>query len=200
MPIQACLIDIGNVLVTFDYQLTFRALADRSTHSYEQIQAHLSSHAEELETGRLSTAGFIQSAIGFIGGGVTEGEFRTAFTEIFTPLAPVWEMLAEVRRKAPLYLFSNTSELHETWLTGKYPEFSLFDGGFFSWRLGVMKPHEPFYQAALDSLNLAAEDIAYVDDLPPNIATGQRLGMNCHLFDHRRPEALREFFGSRGLL
>lgn len=200
MPIQACLFDIGNVLVTFDYTRTFPALAGRTVRNYHEIHSHLSGMTNELETGRLPADQFIALAMEFIGGGVTRDEFLTAFTEIFAPILPVWEMLQTVRRRVPMHLFSNTSELHETYLLRRYPDFSWFAGGFFSWRLGVMKPDRAMYEAAMEALGVPAEQIAYVDDLPANIETGRALGMQCHLFDRTNPEALRVFLTEMGLL
>lgn len=200
MPIHACLFDIGNVLVTFDYVRTFPALAGRTARTYDEIHRHLAGMTTELETGRLPAEQFIAAALDFIGGGVTRDEFLTAFTEIFAPIPPVWEMLQSVRRRAPMHLFSNTSELHETYLLRRYPDFSWFSGGFFSWRLGVMKPDRAIYETALNALRLPAEQIVYVDDLPANIETGRAMGMQCHLFDRTSPEALRAFLEEAGLL
>lgn len=200
MPIQACLFDIGNVLVTFDYTRTFPALAALTPHSYGEIYGHLASQSTELETGRLTSDEFIRGALDFIGGSITRPAFVTAFTEIFAPIEPVWQMLETVRHRVPLHLFSNTSELHETYLLRHYPDFSWFTGGFFSWRLGAMKPDRAIYEAALSALALPAEQIAYVDDLPANIETGRAMGLHCHLFDRTRPEDLTAFLTGHHLL
>jgi len=200
MSIRACLFDIGNVLVTFDYTRTFPALAAQTGRSYEEIHTHLAGMSASLETGLITSEEFIGRALDFIGEGVTRAAFLSAFTEIFDPVVPVWEMVQTVCRRVPSWLFSNTSELHETWLLRRYPDFSWFTGGFYSWRLGVMKPDPGMYQAALAALSLPAQQIAYVDDLPANVETGRALGFQCHLFDHTRPEALREFLAERDLL
>src|SRR5262245_14986090 len=104
MPIQACLFDIGNVLVTFDYTRTFPALAPQTTRTYEQIYAHLASLSTDLETGRLSSDDFIARALAYMGGTVTRSAFLTAFSEIFEPIAPVWRILESIRHRVPLYL------------------------------------------------------------------------------------------------
>ena len=197
--IRACLFDIGNVLVTFDYSRTFADIARRSARTYAEIHTHLSEVCGSLETGRLSSADFITRGVEFIGGGLSRVEFEEAFTGIFEPIQPVWEIVERVTRKVPAWLFSNTSELHEQWLLGQYPGFASFRGGFFSWRLGVMKPDAGIYEHALGVLGLPANEIAYIDDLPANIETGQRLGFHCHQYDRTRHEGLQRFLSDCGL-
>jgi FMN phosphatase YigB (HAD superfamily) len=198
--IKACLIDIGNVLVSFDYARTFPRLAPRMPRSLEEIRVHLSEVIEELETGRLSSDAFVARAMAFIGGGVSREEFLRAFTEIFEPIEPVWEAVEIIRDAVPVHLFSNTSELHERHLFATFPGFSRFHGGFYSWRLGLMKPHAGIYENALRALDLPAKEIAYIDDLSDNIETGRRLGFNCHQYDRDRHEDLLRFLGECGLM
>lgn len=196
---QACLFDIGNVLVSFDYARTFPALAARTPRAFAEVHAHLSAMSGALETGRLSSEEFIASALDFLGGEVTRAQFLASFEGIFALIKPVWELVASVRRRVPVYLFSNTSELHEACLFRQFPQFAGFDGGFFSWRLGTMKPEPGMYEAALSTLGLRPEEIAYVDDLPANIATGRRLGFQCHQYDRDCHAALTTFLQDCGL-
>jgi FMN phosphatase YigB (HAD superfamily) len=193
MNIRACLFDIGNVLVTFDYTRTFPALAGRTGRRCEDIHAYLAGMSTDLESGCLSSDEFVTRALTFMGGDVTRAGFLTAFTEIFAPITPVWDMVQTVCQRVPVHLFSNTSELHESYLLNSYPDFSWFAGGFYSWRLGVMKPDAAMYHAALESLTLPADQVVYVDDLPANVETGRSLGLHCHLFDRTRPEDLHTF-------
>jgi glucose-1-phosphatase len=198
--IKACLFDIGNVLVSFDYARTFPGLAPKMSRSLEEIKLHFSEVIEELETGRLSSDAFVATAMEFIGSGVSREEFLKAFTEIFEPIEPVWEVVEIVRETVPVHLFSNTSELHERHLFETFPRFSRFHGGFYSWRLGLMKPDAGIYENALRTLGLAAKEVAYVDDLPANIATARRLGFRSHQYDRNRHEDLVRFLEECGLL
>lgn len=197
--IQACLFDIGNVLVTFDYRRTFPRLAARTARSYDEIRGHVADTSPELETGRMDSAAFVAGAMEFIGGGVSSNEFMEAFTQIFEPVRHVWEMVESVRQKVPVYLFSNTSEIHESFLFRQYPEFSRFHGGFFSWRIGSMKPDPGMYERAIADLKLPPESIAYIDDLPANIETGRRFGFRSHLYQLNEHESLAAFMADCGL-
>jgi len=199
MSLKAVLFDIGNVLLTFDYRRTFPALAAKTPRTFAEVYRHLSGMSGALETGRLSSADFIAGALDFIGGGVTREEFVESFTGIFQTIEPAWEMVERVRRRVPVYLFSNTSELHEDCIFRQFPQFAVFAGGFYSWRVGSMKPDSGMYEAALQTLGLRGEEIGYVDDLAANIGTGRRFGFHGLQFDHRRPEELGQFLERCGL-
>ncbi len=198
--IKACLFDIGNVLVDFDFRRTFDGLLHRTPRSMEEIRQRISGMIPELETGRMGSDAFASDLMEFIGGDLTHPEFLTAYNAIFQAIPQMWEVMEKVRARVPVYLFSNTSELHETHLLQTFPDFARFHGGFYSWRLGYMKPDPGMYEAALTTLNLPAHEIAYIDDLLPNIETGRRLGFHCHQYDMARHDELVKFLTNLGLL
>ena len=198
-PIQACLFDIGNVLVTFDAARTFAALAPRTPRTFAEIQRHLHEASPDLENGQLSTEAFIARALDFFDGSVTREAFIAAFTGIFEPILPSWQLVETISAAVPVYLFSNTSELHETSLFRDFPVFSRCQGGFYSWRLGAMKPGPEMYAHALATLKVPAASIAYIDDLPANIETGRRFGFQSHQYDRHRHDDLLAFISECGL-
>ena len=197
--IKACLFDIGNVLVTFDFRRSFNRFGSRSPKSLEEIGRHLAAAGDGLETGRLSSDEFVASAVEFIGGDITAEDFRAAFTGFFEIIPPVWKLVEAIRHAVPLYLFSNTSELHEACLFKNFPEFNHFHGGIYSWRVGSMKPHDGMYQHAITTLGVQGNEIAYIDDLPANIETGKRCDFRCHQYDRTRHDELVRFLDECGL-
>jgi HAD superfamily hydrolase (TIGR01509 family) len=105
----------------------------------------------------------------------------------------MWDFVRRLRDQIPICLFSNTSELHETFIFDRYEEFHLFPQGIFSWRVGSMKPDLPIYEAAKELLGVEYDQILYIDDLPANIATGQQLGMKAIAYHPKRhAEFLRQ--------
>ncbi len=58
----------------------------------------------------------------------------------------------------------------------------LFDPLVISAEIGVMKPAPEAYQAVLEILNLPPEDVAFVDDMPDNIAGANAVGMQGILY------------------
>jgi putative hydrolase of the HAD superfamily len=61
-----------------------------------------------------------------------------------------------------------------------------------SYQVGAIKPEEAIYRHAIEHHGLRPEETRYIDDLPANIATGERLGFRCwqyELQDHASFEA-----------
>ena len=175
-PPQAILFDIGNVLLHFDFDRAARAMAAHSTAGAGRIREVLDGWQYRHETGAVSSgdcSAGVRAEIGYRG---PEPLFRQQFSDIFTPNEPMWEFARSLFGRVPVYLFSNISLWHETWVFENFPDFARFDGGFYSWRLGAMKPDPAFYQAALDVLPFAPERIAYMDDMPLNVAGGSAAG------------------------
>jgi len=183
LPPQAVLFDIGNVLLKFDFNRAARAMAADSAAPAEEIRALLDSWQHRHETGGVSSEDFGAAVREGIGYQSTEAVFREHFSDIFTPNEPMWDFARSLFGKVPVFLFSNISLWHESWVFEKYPEFALFDGGFYSWRIGAMKPDSAFYQAALDTLPFAPERIAYMDDMPLNVAGGVQAGFRSIQYD-----------------
>jgi putative hydrolase of the HAD superfamily len=192
--IKAFLFDIGNVLVRFDYGRVFRAVEKYAgAGRVAEVEREIRAMGQEMECGVVSADEFVARSVELIGGGMGAAEFRAAFNDIFWVNEPMLAVVDRLVGRVPLYLFSNTSELHERYLFERYEVFGRFQGGFYSWSAGCMKPDEAFYRKALDELGLEPGEIAYIDDLPDNIATGRRLGLVSHAYDPERHETLEAF-------
>lgn len=65
---------------------------------------------------------------------------------------------------------------------------------------GFLKPDPEAYRLVLDSVQSAAEDALFVDDLPPNVEGARAIGMTALHFDVTRPsESYREIARLLGL-
>lgn len=200
MP-DAFLFDIGRVLVQFDFNIAFQRLAPLASADMTEAERDIRTLLNPLETGALSTADFVARSVEILGGDMTPAVFEEAYCSIFWTRGEMEAAVARLAQKVPLYLFSNTSELHERFLLGRYSVFRHFRGGIFSWRAGAMKPDDAIYEQAIALTGLPADRIGYIDDLPANIATGQRLGLVTHLYDaaaHGEFETWLESIGMGG--
>lgn len=57
-----------------------------------------------------------------------------------------------------------------------------FEQVFVSGELGVLKPEPQIYQALIDGLNVAAQDIVFIDNRAENILGAQALGISGHIY------------------
>ena len=88
------------------------------------------------------------------------------------------QLLQVLRRQRPLYLLSNTNEVHYHFLQSRYNVARHFNELILSYEVGYSKPHEEIYREVLRRSKLDAQDCLFVDDLAPNIHTASTLGMH----------------------
>jgi putative hydrolase of the HAD superfamily len=142
---------------------------------------------DEFEAGRIAPEDYIPWALGVMESTATHDEFRHAWCDIFTPNQPMWSCVEQLAADGhKLILFSNTNAIHCPWVLEEYPVFSHFHGGVLSFEVGEIKPHDAIYQHAIDAWSLDPRETLYIDDLPENTATGERLGFRCHTYDARK--------------
>jgi len=188
----AVVFDLGKVLVDFDYSIAARKIAARSSKAPEDLHAFLGSSPllVDYESGRLTRKQFfdaVREAVGFHGGITEFGKF---FAEIFSPIEPMIELHAELRRRGlPTYIFSNTNDLAVEHVRRDFPFFGNFDGYILSYEVGAMKPQPQIYEAMEKMSGRRGAEIVYIDDRLENVKAGSARGWRTIL--HETPEKTR---------
>ena len=181
--------DLGRVLVDFDYSIAARRIAAHSDLPAAQVETLIrqSGLIIDYELGRLKRAEFFEQicqATGFRG---TLGEFSGFFADIFTPIPPMIELHAKLRRQNILtYILSNTNDLAIEHIRRHFQFFSDFDGYIFSHEIGLMKPDAKIYEALEKLSGCRGEEIIYLDDLLENAKAGGIRGWQAIL--HESPD------------
>ena len=191
------LFDIGRVLLDFDFETSMRRiLKDETDDSYERLIRSIDLR-NDLEKGIIGPSEFINQAIEVIDPSISFHEFETAWRNIFTPIPAMWEVVNNLKSDGHrLILFSNTNAIHCPWVFAEFPQFSQFDGAVLSYEVGSMKPDAPIYEHAIREFDLDPAHTLYIDDLPDNIATGQRFGFRCHQYDFRNHPAFEAWLAA----
>ena len=188
--------DIGNVLTTFDFQIALKKFLPlcRLTQDPFQLTKLI---RRAYEGGEHSTEELIRESMKLIGFIESEAVFREHYNDIFAPIPAMWATVERLAPAYPLYLFSNTSELHKEHLFERYPVFHHFRGGIYSYSARSMKPQDGMYEQGMKLVGVPPEEIIYIDDLPANIETGRKFGWQCWQYDHREHEAFEEWLKSQ---
>ena len=185
--IRAFLFDIGNVLVRFDFSRAVRAVAALSDVADEADALHrIDAVKLGYEDGQISRADFLHEAFRILGYRGTEAQFITAWQGIFTENEPMTSLVRALRGKFPLYLLSNTNDLHVEGLVRDFPVFAHFTGAKYSHEAKATKPHRPIYEIACRTHGLDPRTTFFIDDLAANIATAREIGFHAHHYDHGR--------------
>ncbi|MGO9584741.1 MAG: HAD family hydrolase [Limisphaerales bacterium] len=184
--------DLGKVLVDFDYHIAVSRIAARSKLPPDGIKTFLGqSHAIiDYECGRLTREEFFEQARKATGFRGTIEEFGEFFADIFTPIPPMIEIHAGLRRRGiPTYIFSNTNDLAVEHIRRNFPFFRNFDGYIYSYEVGAMKPEAKIYEVLEKLAGRRGAEIVYLDDLAENVAAGAARGWRTIL--HETPEKTR---------
>lgn len=178
------LFDIGNVIISFDFNRTVARLKDHCSVPPERALELVADLTVELELGQLAPDQFIAKAserIGYSGG---TAYFRAAFEDIFEPNLPMVEFIEKQKADGTrLFLLSNTNGIHVPFFEKTYPVFGLFDDRIYSHEVGMMKPAPGIFAAAIDKFDLTPEKTVYIDDKPENCEAGCNAGLLSICYD-----------------
>ena len=198
---QVVVFDLGKVLLDFDYGIVAPRIAAQGRVSAPAANRILNQSPllHRFETGLMTKQQFydeVRSATGFRG---DIGKFSEIFGDIFTPITPMIELHAVVRKQGiPVYIFSNTNELAVGHIRRHHPFFADFDDYVFSYEHGAMKPDVKFYEVLERVTDRRGGEIFYLDDRMENIEAAAARGWRAVL--HETPEKSRAALEAAGLL
>jgi glucose-1-phosphatase len=176
--------DFGGVICTFDYRIFCERLAGRIGKSADEIYAVVYGNdlQADFERGRLTGPEYHRTVMGLLGGDVPYAEFFSMYGNIFTEIPAICDLLRRLHRRYPLYLLSDTNEIHFGYVRKTVGVVELFDECVVSYEVGVMKPDPGIYQEALRRSGLPAEACVFIDDRPGNVEGARRVGMRAFQF------------------
>lgn len=184
---RAFLFDIGNVLVRLEFSRGLRAVAALSDAADEgDVLALINAIKLPYEDGQMSRADFLAQSMDVLKFRGTEAQLIAAWQDIFSVNEPMYALVDQLRAKYPLFLLSNTNDLHVDALFRDFPVFAHFTGATYSHVARASKPHREIYEIACRDHGLTPAETFFIDDLPENIAAAQSLGFHTHQYrlDH----------------
>jgi FMN phosphatase YigB (HAD superfamily) len=199
-PPTALIFDIGQVLVTFDFNRAWDALAVDSGLLDPRIKEYLEPLIARLECGDLPAEEFLELARIEADYTKSSESFRRCYVDIFDLNTPMAELVPKLAEQWPLYLLSNTSQLHLDHLRETFPLFQLFRGGAFSHLSRSMKPSPKIYLDALAAAGVPAESAVFLDDNHNNVAAAQALGLRAFPYDYTNHTAAVAWLWEQGVM
>ncbi|HYA33016.1 MAG TPA: HAD family phosphatase [Candidatus Bathyarchaeia archaeon] len=93
-------------------------------------------------------------------------EFKDIWNPIFEEDPEVNAIITHLKSKGyPLFLLSNTNELHFSYVVERYPIVRSFDEWILSYRVGIRKPKQEIYDAVFEKTDIARRETLYIDDI-----------------------------------
>lgn len=179
------LLDIGNVIVSVDFEPFFRAISRNGAGDYEELRRRYCDgpFKERLDRGMVAPAEFLRKlADDPMTADMPPGFFRSAWQNIFTPVPGSIEGIMCLRERHDIWIMSDTDPLHFAWLLDRYPVMHGHDRYFLSYEHGLLKREPEAFRHVLESSGFGPQRFTLVDDRPANIEACRQVGMQGILF------------------
>jgi glucose-1-phosphatase len=110
-------------------------------------------------------------------------EFKEIWNNIFSENREVSEIITRLKARGfPLFLLSNTNELHFDYILDRYPIVRLMDERILSFEVGAKKPKKRMYDAIFERADVGRDEVFYVDDMAPYIERAREMGIKGVVF------------------
>ena len=197
--IRSFIFDIGNVLLPFDFNRALQRIQARTRLPLSRLTASYPPLQNTYETGQISLTQFVERSIAMMEFEGTHAEFIAAWQEIFEENPAMFRLVERLRQHYPLYLLSNTNDIHINYVTAQYPIFASFSDAVYSHRVGCMKPARSIYEIATRQFGVEPGETVFIDDMPANVATARECGFHAIQYDHRQHQRLLDELASLGV-
>lgn len=204
--IKAIVFDFGNVIINIDVPLTTKAFAQLTGKKEAVVEQRLLDFQifKRYESGLFSDDEFRETMRQTLGYPLNDHEIDTAWNALLLDIPKDRiELLQELRYQYPLYLLSNTSNIHIVESTnilrrehGVDSLDELFNEVFLSYEMKLWKPDKAIYQAVLDKTGFQAHEILFLDDNVKNIESAKEMGIQTILVEP--PKSITEYFSELG--
>lgn len=183
--VRAIVLDIGNVLVGFDFRRAYSLLEPISPRPIAEFSSALraSGIVPLLETGKISPPDFVARFSGLLGAPLSYDEFLSIWSSIFLPDPLIPDaLLAALARRYPLIALSNSNAIHFEVIERNYDFLRHFSHLVLSHEAGAVKPSPEIYQLAIARAGCDPGQCFFADDVPEFVEGALRQGMDAVRF------------------
>lgn len=204
--IKLFVFDLGNVILPFDHRPIGTRLRERSekreTLSADAIFGTLFDRETGLvnayERGHVTSREFFAQLQGQFALSLGFEEFKGIWNPIFRENKRVAEAIACLKARGyPLFLLSDTNELHFTHIRERYPIVEAFDRWILSYEAGAKKPEKEIYDAIFAQTAVEPGEVFYIDDIARYVEAARGYGIPGMVF--RDEASLWQNLGEMGV-
>ncbi len=172
--------DLGNVIFDFDFNIALDKIKDKLDVPNDKIieEIFCNDFGLEFEKGLISSNEFYLDFKNKFAASLNYNEFAESWSNIFFPKTEIIEVIKKLNIAYPLYLISNTNELHFEYLYSKHRNiFSMFQGLILSFKVKSVKPDIKIYRFLKELSGYEFKDILYIDDRQDLISAAKDIGL-----------------------
>lgn len=189
--IKLFVFDLGNVILPFEHRQIATKLYEQSrdkarfapdeifTFMFERDKGFIN----DYETGRISSEEFFGQLKERYKLDITFEAFRDIWNPIFWENPEVKDAILYLKSKGyPIFLLSNTNELHFSYIIEQYPIVHVMDEWILSFEAGVKKPDKRIYEMIFEKMDVDKDEVFYIDDIERYVKAAKGLGIQGMVF------------------
>lgn len=187
--IDSIIFDLGGVIFNLCHANTIEAFSNLCELDSNQLISKFfqSSLFDEYEMGRISSSEFREGIRSLLNVNCSDQEIDDAWNAMLLgiPKERV-ELLKTLRDQKPIFLLSNTNEIHRIQIESIFAqnygqEFenlsALFEQAYFSYLMSDRKPNPSIFQRIIDEHNLDPSRTLFIDDTADYIEGAKTTGL-----------------------
>lgn len=204
---EAYIFDFGNVIINIDFDLMYNRFQEFLGPNYDIAFNALNEYEffERVESNAYSLRD-MTTIINEYGGNLTTDQVKEAWNAMLLDIPQNrLELLKQVSDQYPIYLLSNTNQVHIDEIFGRLtkqygqnPIAQYFDQLFLSYEIGYIKPQVEIYEYLLENIDTPAENCLFFDDLQVNLDSAATLGIQTQLIT--KDFGIVDYFDEVGLV
>jgi glucose-1-phosphatase len=189
--IKLFVFDLGNVILPFEHRQIVVKLLKKTRGKIVPSPHELFSFMFDFENGfvnpyeegLMSSLEFFTTIRDRYDLKISFEEFKSIWNPIFWSNPDMDEAIRYLKLKGlPLFLLSNTNELHFAHIIKTYPIVHTFDEWILSFEVGAKKPKKRIFDVIFEKLDIAPEEVFYVDDMVENVNAAIACGLQGMVF------------------
>jgi len=188
--VKAIIFDFGGIFINLNYSATIDAFKKLGIENFDELysQAQQSHLFDNYETGKISSQRFINGLLDFLPTQPTPNQVVNAWNAMLLDVDPKKvRLLKELREKYPVYLLSNTNDLHIDLAFRRWEKtigqsiHDSFDKIYLSHEVGLRKPNKEIFELVCNENNLIPSKTLFIDDTEQHIHGAKSIGLQTHL-------------------
>lgn len=176
---KAVIFDLGRVLVHYDHTITLAGINRITNATPAELRDISLTVLQTMGTGKMDGPEFFDFLRQKTEVYVTYDEFEAVFcrSQARDDAALAYAMSLHKRPQVKVGIISNTNAIHAGWMRANLPELAAFDSVILSNEVGLLKPDPGIYKLSLQQLKVAPHNALFIDDVDPNIAGAEAVGI-----------------------
>ncbi len=182
--IKTVIFDMGNVLLHYDATKACKSFARVCQTPFLRVWLHFfTSSVEKAYTrGEMSSREFYKHSVKILKTPISYTEFKRYWNEIFWENEGMEKILKRLKKHYPLYVISNTNDMHFEYIKAQFPILKNFKKLFPSHQVGARKPEAIIYEKVLKRIGCLPEEAVFIDDVPKFVRAARNVGMQAIRF------------------